>query len=245
MSQDPPLPLFKLAGVKVWDASSWFPTMDVPGARVAFHRRDKSQVTGLAIHHDAVAFEGGDRNFDGQTWDEEKGRMQASYNYHTKHYPGYVPAGDSGWNWPGMGYQMYCFPSGRIYEVGGLRTVRAHVAHRNTPLVGIVGAGDFTTQRPAVGLQLAYASASVYVWAWSGRVLPIDPHREWAVEGWETACPGDSFTAWMPKVRRAADIIAKRQDEDADTRIRAALQPAWDKARWQFLHDQLAYIGFE
>ncbi len=244
MSQDPPLPLFKLAGVKVWDASSWFPTLDTTGAQVAFYARDKSQVTGIAIHHDAVAFAGGDQNFDGQTWDEERDRMQASYDWHTRGYPHGMPA--TGWNWPGMGYHVYCFPSGRIYEVGRLSTVRAHVAHRNTPLVGIVGAGDFTNRKPDLSLQLAYALAVVYVWEWSGRNLAMKGHRTWAAPGWESNCPGETHNSWVPDVYTAArKLVAEPQRPiDPSTVIRAALQSAWRRGDWQELYNQLRYIGF-
>ena len=245
MAQDPPLPFYQLAGVKVWRAEEWFPTKSMQGAQVAFHPRDRSQVTGIAIHHDAVAFDGADKNFNGQTWDEEKTRMGASYNWHTKHYPGFMPGGAfSGWNWPGMGYHHYVFPSGRVYEVGRLSTVRAHVAHRNTPLAGVVMAGDFSTNRPQLGTLLAAALSCLYLWTWAGRNLAVKGHRQYAVPGWETSCPGDTYRWSVPQIIEAATVLSRRPEVDPDVAIRAALTPTWNAGDWQFLHDQLRYIGF-
>ena len=219
---EPQLPKITLAGVTVYDARSWFPDLS------PWYARTKEQITGVALHPDAAAY-------DGTTIDDERQRMQTIYDFHT----------GPTWDWPGIGYNLDCFPSGRIYLVGDMLTVRAHVAHRNTPLAGIVGAGDFTEHPPSVGHILTYGSALVWTWAYTGRILPAEGHRFWAVEGWATACPGDTWQNWVPVVKNAAVAIANHHaNQDAALKIRAALAEAWNKGDWQMLNNQLDWIGF-
>lgn len=245
MSEVPALPKLTVNGVDIWDARIWFPTR-VGASGVTFWGRTAEQVTGLALHHDAVAFQDIDRNFSGTTIDEERARMQASYNWHTKFRdgnPDMKRIGVDGWNWPGMGYHLYAFPSGRIYLVGDLATVRAHVAHRNTPLAGLVLAGDFTNAPPVDGLLLAAGSALLYIWGWTGRIIEPRGHRQWAVAGWGTACPGNTYQAWVPSILEIAAAIARNREEvAAETRIRSAMQPNWDALNLQGLHGQIHYL---
>lgn len=247
MPEEPNLPKIEIAGVTVYDARQWFPDQ-APAGGVVFHSRSLDQITGIAAHHDAVAFQDVDRNFNGTTIDEERARMQASYNWHTKFFPQPTPIqgwdGRYGWNWPGMGYHIYVFPSGRIYLIGTLQTVRAHVAYRNTPLAGIVFAGDFTTLRPAIGSILAGGAAILWLWALIERIIPTEGHRWHAVEGWETSCPGDTYAEWVPRLEQtAAKLAAALANEDAEIKIRAALTPAFLSGNWAFLCRQLRYIG--
>jgi hypothetical protein len=245
MPSEPNLPKFVLEGVTIYDATPWFPTR-TGASGVVFRNRDREMVDMFAVHHDAVAFSGEDLNFNGTTVDEERARMQASYNWHTKfrdNPAGFVADGSQGWNWPGMGYHMYVFPSGRIYEVGRLSTVRAHVAHRNTRSIGCVVAGDFTARPPAIGGILAAGAVLLYCWGWRGRIIEPRGHRQWAVPGWETSCPGNAYQRWVPQVLEiAARLAQERSGVSPDTRIRAALQGAWDGSDWGFLHQQLHYI---
>jgi len=211
MSDSPNLPKLELGGIVVWDARQWFPDKGNSGA-VVFRPRAPADVAEIAIHHDAVAFSGLDLDFDGSTVDEERARMQASYNWHTKYWPTSQDNRGDGWNWPAMGYHLYVFPkSGRIYLVGDLATIRAHVANRNTPSIGIVGAGDFTRRRPGGMLIVAYGQAAAWSWLWRGAQLPIDGHRVWAAKNppavraaWGTSCPGNTHASWIPDVRRIA-----------------------------------------
>jgi len=215
MSDDPALPVIELGGIRVWDAREWFPYKGDDGA-VAFRPRTAEQIEEIAIHHDAVAFSGADLNFNGSTVDEERDRMQASYNWHTKHWPGASMVG-GGWNWPGMGYHLYTFPSGRIYLVGEILTIRAHVAYRNTRSGGVVGASDFTRVKPPPAHIAAFARATAFVWLVRGAELPVEGHRTWAAQNpvevrraWVTSCPGDKYDLWIPDVRRVAKIEYKR-----------------------------------
>ncbi len=211
MNGDPDLPLLERGGIKVWDATVWFPTKS--GGNVVFRPRTATQIEETAIHHDAVTFDGRDLNFNGTTVDEERGRMQASYNWHTKFWPSASYTPGQGWNWPGMGYHLYCFPSGRIYLVGDILSIRAHVAYRNTRSTGIVGAGDFTRERPDGLLVTAYGQAAAWSWLVRGAALPLEGHRIWAGMNaagvrsvWATSCPGDTYEKWIPDVRRIANL---------------------------------------
>jgi hypothetical protein len=206
MSDDPALPKLTLGGITVWDAREWFPTKTGGGSgAVVFRPRTYAQIEGVAIHHDAVAFSGLDLDFDGSTVDEERARMQASYNWHTMLYPQPTATRGDGWNWPAMGYHLYSFPSGRIYLVGDILTIRAHVAYLNTPLIGIVGAGDFTIKRPQGAHVVSYGQAVAYAWLARGSELPVECHRTWAEQtSWLTSCPGDTYNVWVPDVRRVA-----------------------------------------
>ena len=163
-----------------------------------FYRRTAAQITGIALHHDAAAFDGADRNFNGTTEDEEKARILASHRWHTQHN-----------GWAGIGYHLYVFPSGRMWHVGDLLTIRAHVHSRNTSLVGIVAAGDFTYSAPPLGTVLAYANAIDAVNRQLRRPLPYKGHRSWAVPGQETACPGETYWQWIQVPAMVIAAIAR------------------------------------
>ncbi len=215
MSDDPALPVIELGGIRVFDAREWFPYKGDGGA-VVFRPRTANQIEEVAIHHDAVAFSGTDLNFNGTTVDEESARMQSSYDWHTKHWPGTEMIG-GGWNWPSMGYHLYTFPSGRIYLVGEILTIRAHVAYRNTRSGGVVGAGDFTRAKPQAAHIITYAQATAFIWLVRGAGLPVEGHRTWAAQNpvevrraWGTSCPGETHETWIPDVRRVAKIEYRR-----------------------------------
>lgn len=238
MSEEPDLQKFKINGVTVYDAVSWFPDL-TGGPTGSFSSRDKGKVDGIAIHHDAVAY-------GGTTVAEERARMQATFNFHTKYYhAGWATAPPgTGWNWPGIGYHLYTFPSGHIYEVGRLGLRRAHVSNENHRLMGVVMAGNFMAQAPVVGSVLGAGAAVHYLWGWRGKGLTVKGHREWGVPG-HTPCPGDTFESWLPDVTTVADTLAAVGDgSDADAAIRTAITPAFEAGNWKFLHEQLHFIGF-
>lgn len=244
MPDEPNLPKLTINAVTVYDATEWFPTM--PGrSGVVFHQRRIADIDTFAVHHDAVAFKDLDRNFNGTTLDEERARMQASYNWHTR-WRDTAPPADvdvGGWNWPGMGYHLYAFPSGRIYLVGDLATIRAHVAHRNTRSIGLVFAGEFMRTPPADGLLLAGGSALLYCWGFLGRLLDPKAHRQLAVPGWETSCCGDTYASWVPSLLDVAAAIARNnQQVNAETRIRVALTPNWEALNLRGLDAQIHYL---
>lgn len=163
-----------------------------------FSRRTVDQITGIALHHDAAFFDGRDKNFNGTTEDEEKARILAVHRLHTQTN-----------GWAGIGYHLYVFPSGRMWHVGDLLTSRAHVYKRNPGLVGIVAAGDFSSVAPTIGTLLAYANAIDAVNRQLRKPLVYKGHREWAIPGGETACPGDTFQQWIRVPAMVIEAIAR------------------------------------
>ena len=201
-----------------------------------FPTRALSEITGIAVHHDAGFFDGADKNFNGTTVDEEHKRIFAVHRMHVT---------SNGWE--GIAYHLYVFPSGRIWYVGDLRTIRAHVAHQNTHLAGIVLAGDFTTNPPMLGSILGLANAIDAINIECGRPLPYKGHRQWVkpehLPQWATACPGDTFEKWLHKPREIiAAGLARETAARADAAIFAALAPNLKADRMGVLHDQVRWI---
>lgn len=238
------LPTYERAGVTVHDARRWYP--DKTGGRVVFREiDDPGLVDGIALHHDAVSYD--PPSGEQAVMAAEKARISAWYGWHTKHYhnPNANPDGSDGWNWPSFGYHLAAFPSGRVYLLGQLNTTRAHVAHRNTRLRGIVAPGDFTRQRMETGQVLSYALAILYVWEWRGALTSVKGHRRWAVPGWETTCPGDNVDRRIDSMilRAVRAIVESREEVSPEVKLRQALTSAWDSFDFEGLHKQLHYVG--
>lgn len=115
---------------------------------------------------------------------EEQDHVTAIYAGHRK--PGrFVPQ----WSAPGIGYNWLAFPSGRIYYVGDVLTVRVAVSNENQHIVACCLVGDFTTVIPTEA-QLD-AVRALYLEDWDG--LTVRPHRFYG----GTACPGNTFNQWI------------------------------------------------
>lgn len=86
----------------------------------------------------------------------------------------------------GFGYHYIVFPSGRAYFCGGGQ--RAHVAGRNHELIGVVLSGTFTAVQPTEAAMSGLREVLLHLRAeWD---IPVKGHREWALPGEGTACPG-------------------------------------------------------
>lgn len=143
--------------------------------------QDPNLVIGLAVHYTVG------QNIV-QTEAEERAVIRAIDRQHV------------GQDFGGFGYHGITFPSGRSYYCGDGQ--RAHVAKRNHQLRGWALHGTFTEQLPGpaqfAGLREALtAERSRFSW-----LVPIKGHREWALPGEATQCPGlvvprdwDSFLA--------------------------------------------------
>lgn len=86
-------------------------------------------------------------------------------------------------------YHMAVFPSGRAYLCGHLSGQRAHVAKRNHELAGVVLVGDFSSGLPTAAQWSGLREALLLM----RQVYPDKPirgHREWALPGEGTVCPG-------------------------------------------------------
>ena len=193
-----------------------------------FYSRPASAVLGAAIHHDAAFFDGADKNFNGTSLDEEVARVKAIHRMHTQTN-----------GWAGIGYHILVAPSGRLHLVGDLLSVRAHVAHRNTELVGICGMGDFTARPPMLGTQLGYANALKACETAIGPLLPYRGHRDWVrpehLAQWATACPGDMYKSWLGNLAAINEAQARRA-------IYAALEPNLMKGDLKALHAQIHWL---
>jgi hypothetical protein len=86
----------------------------------------------------------------------------------------------------GFGYHGIVFPSGRVYHCG--EGQRAHVAGRNHQLRGWVFSGTFTHELPTPAAYEGMREA--LLWERATKPLTVMGHREWALMGEGTACPG-------------------------------------------------------
>lgn len=145
----------------------------LPG-RETYQRRDISQVKYIVVHHTGVDV-------------DNSAKEIASYHVNAE-------------GWPGIGYHFLVHPDGTIDYVGDITTTRYNVATLNEFCIGICVVGDFTLRQPT---PKALRSTSLLVnWL---RADPVPQaivvgHRDVAVEGWRTACPGDTWLTWRNKL---------------------------------------------
>lgn len=107
--------------------------------------------------------------------------------------------------WSGIGYHAQSTWAGNLNLFGDVRTVRAHIAHRNHEWVGIVLNGDL--DRPSRLRAASVATAGWYVAAVRtllGWKCPIFGHGDMAVPSQPTACPGALWPAWKADIEVAA-----------------------------------------
>lgn len=116
--------------------------------------------------------------------------------------------------WAGVGYHEILAQEtngGPIaaYIVSRPDTVRAHIAGRNHECFGICMAANFSRSTPpqqwldALALRLVAAK----------RRFPnaqIFGHRELALKGHETACPGEKWAAWRPGLLAQVEAMLKQ-----------------------------------
>ena len=139
---------------------------------------DHATVGGIAIHHSVTSIS------PDVTPDEEFIHLQAIDNYHASQ------------GWGGFGYHLAAFPSGTLWYCGDLAAARAHVANRNYELLGLVLIGDFTVDPPPPAQLEAAAWGVAFIRShWGPK--PILGHRHWALPAFATACPGDTWQAWI------------------------------------------------
>lgn len=154
---------------------------------------DPALVVGLAVHHTVTDPNGPATPDFTASEAEERAHIRAIDLYH-------VSIG-----YGGFAYHGAAFASGRAYFCG--EGQRAHVAGRNHQLRGYAYVGTFTTLPPTEGAdnamrELLQADRDRF------GALPIKGHREWALPGEGTACPGvvvprdwASFMAPTPPAR--------------------------------------------
>ena len=158
--------------------------------------RDISSAEGIAVHHDGVIMTPGDRDYSGSTLDEDLERIQAIRRHSEAE------------GWGTFPYHMMASPHGRTFYTVDLRLFGAHVGRRNHQLLGVALMGDFTHAAPS-DLQLCAAARAVLALCVWGKILPpLGGHRELALAGGATACPGDTWTTWEPRLVEFLPVLA-------------------------------------
>jgi len=140
----------------------------LPGSET-YQRRKLTDVRYLVIHHTAV---------DVDNTAEEIAR------YHVQQL-----------GWPGIGYHFVVHPDGGIDYVGDIGTVRYNVAKRNQECIGICLTGDFSNHWPSEE-QLRSARSVIHAMRLFVPTASVVGHRDIAVPGWETSCPGETWHEW-------------------------------------------------
>lgn len=164
----------------------------------AVYQRDFAQLIGAAVHHDAAIMAPGDRDFNGSTLDEDLERLEAIHRHSLTQ------------GWGTFPYHMMASPNGRLFYTLDLRYYGAQVARRNHETVGLALMGDFTSRHPGDGQLCAAAMGLVVMMRRAGRLLALKGHREWALPGHGTACPGDTWWGWQNRLWASVGAQARR-----------------------------------
>lgn len=102
--------------------------------------------------------------------------------------------------WPGIGYHFLVHQGGRIDYVGDILTIRYNVARRNHELIGVCLPGNFTYYPPLPAQLEAARHLLANLQFALGWFVPIVGHRDVALPGFATACPGDTWPDWEPQL---------------------------------------------
>jgi len=138
-------------------------------------RRELGQISYLVVHHSGV---------------DVDSSAYAIAAYHVRSL-----------GWPGIGYHFLVHWDGTTEYVGDIGQARYNVARRNQEVVGICLPGDFTHREPeAAQLEAARLLLANLQFA-LGWFVPIVGHKEVALPGYGTACPGDTWDNWKPALQ--------------------------------------------
>ena len=90
--------------------------------------------------------------------------------------------------------------SGRGYICGSIIQQRAGVASRNHEILSFAFVGNLQNDLPTPAA-METARALVQKWRWElERRVPVKGHRDWALPGHGTACPGNRWQEWVPEL---------------------------------------------
>lgn len=106
--------------------------------------------------------------------------------------------------WGGVGYHFIITNDATVYYVGDLNTARAHVKNKNESSIGICLIGTFMNNKQPNDNQIRAAHRLCSRLLFETPEIPningwedIYGHKEL---GGKTACPGDSWALWKPKI---------------------------------------------
>ena len=144
-----------------------------------YRTRTLEQIVGLALHHTAST---------NRPWTaaQERAHIRAIDQQHRNN------------DWGGIGYSALIFPSGRTYTFGPLTQQRAGIYGLNHKLLSFALVGNFQTRLPTRKQWRAATHLVLYYYQLLGRTLPVQGHRDWALAGHGTACPGNTWKRWVP-----------------------------------------------
>ncbi len=98
--------------------------------------------------------------------------------------------------WSGIGYTFGIDPDGTVRLLGNIDSERAHIYDLNDRFIGVALLGDFTNKPPPDAQLEGLKQAVAYLRGIYGD-LPVFQHRQKALQGHETACPGNAWVnAW-------------------------------------------------
>jgi hypothetical protein len=191
-----------------------------------YGRRRLESVRYIAVHHTAGPA--------AQAW-------QSIARFHT---------GTRGW--PGIGYHIG-IRLGQVAYLGDVSTTRANVWGRNHEVIGIAMTGDY--QNVALPHEYVVALRAVVeaLDRGLGRQLTVSGHRDLALPGHGTVCPGRFAAAALASARAAppattADSVDWRKVvwwlEEAQRRLER--EGYWSESSWiaaEYVRDALAKLG--
>lgn len=189
------------------------PPIVIPGLRVIDVRREfqggftkaRTATTHLINHHAADHYK--------QTNGLDD--VRAIARWHT----GKPPNGNG---WPAIGYQLVLAEiteGGEIvcYQVSDLDTQRAHVWGLNHTMLGVCSAEDFTKVIPAP----KWIEAQARTFAALLGIYPhakIAGHKDVALAGHGTRCPGDRWAEWKPTLLNRIQALRSAPPRPSVTR---------------------------
>lgn len=190
-----------LGRIRVWDVRHLFPDnegLDPWGQEWTVKKyRPLSQVRWIVVHHDAAIMPPGDLDFSGSSLDEDLERLAIIWDVGLANL------------WGGFPYHLVVSPNARLFWCRNLDTYGAQIWGLNNISIGIALMGNFMQGMP-VGKQLCTA-ANGYLAFWEKTGWLVEPkgHRELALPGHTTQCPGDTYQTWMPTILKLTQVIAK------------------------------------
>lgn len=109
-----------------------------------------------------------------------------------------LPHGPEGESWPGIGYHFVAHWDGDVERCHDLEVASYNVAGRNRECVGICIPGNWSLRAPPEYALAAARGIVSWVRDQCGWEVPARGHRDLALLGYGTTCPGGLWRGWVP-----------------------------------------------